>query len=391
MRGSYVSYLKQSMKNGDYSAPLKRAYQVLALKASRSRGAPLPGAGPLHGSITVTYRCNLKCGMCYLWKGPSQYGLKGVGEELTNAEMKKVIDDFAALGTAGIGFTGGEPMLRTDMIDLITYTKSKGMITHMSCNGFLTSNKDLCKKIIESGLDAIGFSLDGVSAETHDKVRGKEGSYERVLKSIDNFIGLRKELNKDIKVIVVCVVSNYNVDELLSLIALLKERKVDHISFMPFHDIGLLGFKPENSMDFRIKARNLDKLNEVMDKIIDIKKSDSVLENSMAYLKLFKDCFAGKKWPTPCYAGYGTLAIGAWGHIYPCFPRMEAEVGKGPNVRTTPLKEFWTSQLAKKMRDEIRECRECYWNNQAEINLLLHGAPKEKDIKTAKSIVQVQT
>ena len=391
MRGSYVSYLKQSMKNGDYSAPLKRAYQVLALKASRSRGAPLPGAGPLHGSITVTYRCNLKCGMCYLWKGPSQYGLKGVGEELTNAEMKKVIDDFAALGTAGIGFTGGEPMLRTDMLDLITYTKSKGMITHMSCNGFLTSNKDLCKKIIESGLDAIGFSLDGVSAETHDKVRGKEGSYERVLKSIDNFIELRKELNKDIKVIVVCVVSNYNVDELLSLIALLKERKVDHISFMPFHDIGLLGFKPENSMDFRIKARNLDKLNEVMDKIIDIKKSDSVLENSMAYLKLFKDCFAGKKWPTPCYAGYGTLAIGAWGHIYPCFPRMEAEVGKGPNVRTTPLKEFWTSQLAKKMRDEIRECRECYWNNQAEINLLLHGAPKEKDIKTAKSIVQVQT
>jgi len=391
MRGSYVSYLKQSMKNGDYSAPLKRAYQVLALKASRSRGAPLPGAGPLHGSITVTYRCNLKCGMCYLWKGPSQYGLKGVGEELTNAEMKKVIDDFAALGTAGIGFTGGEPMLRTDMLDLITYTKSKGMITHMSCNGFLTSNKDLCKKIIESGLDAIGFSLDGVSAETHDKVRGKEGSYERVLKSIDNFIELRKELNKDIKVIVVCVVSNYNVDELLSLIALLKERKVDHISFMPFHDIGLLGFKPENSMDFRIKARNLDKLNEVMDKIIDIKKSDSVLENSMAYLKLFKDCFAGKKWPTPCYAGYGTLAIGAWGHIYPCFPRMEAEVGKGPNVRTTPLKEFWTSQLAKKMRDEIRECRECYWNNQAEINLLLHGAPKEKDIKTAKSIAQVQT
>ena len=391
MRGSYVSYLKQSMKNGDYSAPLKRAYQVLALKASRSRGAPLPGAGPLHGSITVTYRCNLKCGMCYLWKGPSQYGLKGVGEELTNAEMKKVIDDFAALGTAGIGFTGGEPMLRTDMLDLITYTKSKGMITHMSCNGFLTSNKDLCKIIIESGLDAIGFSLDGVSAETHDKVRGKEGSYERVLKSIDNFIGLRKELNKDIKVIVVCVVSNYNVDELLSLIALLKERKVDHISFMPFHDIGLLGFKPENSMDFRIKARNLDKLNEVMDKIIDIKKSDPVLENSMAYLKLFKDCFAGKKWPTPCYAGYGTLAIGAWGHIYPCFPRMEAEVGKGPNVRTTPLKEFWTSQLAKKMRDEIRECRECYWNNQAEINLLLHGAPKEKDIKTAKSIAQVQT
>ena len=383
MRDSYISYLKQSIKNGGYSAPLKRAYQVLALKVSRKLGEPLPGAGPLHGSITVTYRCNLKCGMCYLWKGPSQYGLKGIGEELNNAEMKKVIDDFAAIGTAGIGFTGGEPMLRTDMLDLITYTKKKGMITHMSCNGFLTANRDLSKKVIESGLDAIGFSLDGVSAETHDKVRGRDGSYDRVLKSIDNFVELRKELKKDIKIIVVCVVSNYNVDELVDLIKLLKDKRVDHISFMPFHDIGLLGFKPENSMDFRIKERNLEKLNEAMDKIIELKKTDKVIENSMAYLKLFKDCFANKKWPTPCYAGYGTLAIGAWGHIYPCFPRMEAEVGKGPNVRNISIKEFWTSQQAKKMRGEIKECRECYWNNQAEINLLLHGAPKEVKDKEA--------
>jgi len=226
MRDSYISYLKQSIKNGGYSAPLKRAYQVLALKASRKLGEPLPGAGPLHGSITVTYRCNLKCGMCYLWKGPSQYGLKGIGEELNNAEMKKVIDDFAAIGTAGIGFTGGEPMLRTDMLDLITYTKKKGMITHMSCNGFLTANRDLSKKVIESGLDAIGFSLDGVSAETHDKVRGRDGSYDRVLKSIDNFVELRKELKKDIKIIVVCVVSNYNVDELVDLIKLLKDKQL---------------------------------------------------------------------------------------------------------------------------------------------------------------------
>ncbi len=389
MRDSYKSYLKQSMQSGDYTAPLKRAFQVLALKVSRSIGEPLPGAGPLHGSISVTYRCNLKCGMCYLWKGPSQYGLKGIGDELTNAEMKKVIDDFADIGTAGIGFSGGEPLLRTDMTELIAYTKAKGMIAHMSCNGFLTANKDLCKKVIESGLDAIGFSLDGVSAETHDKVRGKDGSYERVLKSIDNFIELRKELNRDIKIIVVCVVSNYNVDELIDLIALLKAHKVDHISFMPFHDIGLLGFKPENSMDFKIKARNLEKLNAVMDKIIDMKKTDKVLENSMAYLKLFKDCFAGKKWPTPCYAGYGTLCIGAWGHIYPCFPRMEAEVGKGANVRQISVKDYWKSQQAKKMREEIKECRECYWNNQAEINLLLHGSPKA--METVKESIEIPT
>ena len=68
---------------------------------------------------------------------------------------------------------------------------------------------------------------------------------------------------------------------------------------------------------------------------------------------------------------------------------MEAEVGKGANVRQISVKDYWKSQQAKKMREEIKECRECYWNNQAEINLLLHGSPKA--METVKESVEIPT
>jgi len=72
--------------------------------------------------------------MCELFRRPAEYRRMGK-KELTTEEMKKVIDDFAEIGTSGIGFTGGEPILRKDMLELIEYTKKKGMVTHMSSNG----------------------------------------------------------------------------------------------------------------------------------------------------------------------------------------------------------------------------------------------------------------
>jgi MoaA/NifB/PqqE/SkfB family radical SAM enzyme len=311
--------------------------------------------------------------MCFLWKGRSKYGINKVSDELTTDELKKIIDDFAAIGTAGIGFTGGEPLIRPDMLDIIRYTKKKGLVTHMSSNGVITANKEICKAVIASGLDAIGFSLDGLDAKTHDKIRGVSGTYDKVIQSIKNFVELRKEMKKDIKIIALCVISKYNVDQLLDLIKMLKNLGVDHISFAPFHDMGRLSLTVENTPDFKIEDKDLKKLNNVIDNIIKIKKTNNVLiENSYEYLGLFKNCFAGEKFPGVCHAGYATLCIGPRGDIYSCFPHVQTEVGKGPNIRNISIKDFWKSNEAKKMREDIKNCHECFWNNQAEINLLLN-------------------
>lgn len=369
MRSSYLSYLLKQTVEGNVLISPKKAVQYGGILLSKATKRSL--AGPFHGSIVVTYKCNLRCSMCYLWKGPGEYDKQHDKKELSTEEMKKVIDDFAAIGTAGIGFTGGEPLLRPDMIELISHAHAKGMVTHISSNGWLIANREIAKKLIESGLDAVGFSLDGASPETHDRIRGK-GSYERVMKGIENILQLRKELRKRINVVVVCVVSNYNVDELIDLVRILKEKGVDHVSFMPFHDIGLLSFGRENSQDFKVIDEKIERLNRAVDDLINIKKKSKAIENSLAYLTLFKQAFMGKKLPISCYAGYATLCIGAYGDIYPCFPRMEGEINKGPNVRQISVKDYWYSDQIKQERHNIEKCRECFWNSQTEINLLFH-------------------
>ncbi len=374
MRDLYLSYLLKKTIEGDLLIGVKKGLQYSGLVLSHATRKSL--AGPFHGSIVVTYKCNLRCPMCFLWKGPGEYDKQHDKKELSTEEMFHLIDDFAAIGTAGIGFTGGEPILRPDMLDIIKYTKKKGMVTHMSSNGRIIASKGIAKKVVESGLDAIGFSVDGALPKTHDAIRGK-GSYEGVLQAIDNIVVFRKELKSRIKIVVVCVVSNYNVDQLVDLVTILKKRGVDHISFMPFHDIGLFSSGKENSADFKIDQEKIERLNKAVDELINIRKKSKAIENSLAYLKLFKDAFAHKKLPFSCYAGYATLCIGAYGDIYPCFPRMEGEIEKGPNIRQTPLKEYWHSEQVKKDREKIRGCRDCFWNNQTEINLLFHPLYKK--------------
>ena len=369
MRDLYLSYLLKKTMEGDPLVGVKKGLQYGGLVLSRATRKSL--AGPFHGAIVVTYKCNLRCPMCFLWKGPGEYDKQHDKKELSTEEMFSLIDDFAAIGTAGIGFTGGEPILRPDMLEIIAYTKKKGVVTHMSSNGYVIASKNIARKVVESGLDAIGFSVDGALPETHDSIRG-EGSYERVLQAIDNIIELRKELKSSIKVVVVCVVSNYNVDQLVNLITILKRKGVDHVSFMPFHDIGLLSSGTENSQEFKIMQEKINRLNKAVDELINIRKKSKAIENSLAYLKLFKEAFEGKKLPVSCYAGYATVCIGAYGDIYPCFPRMEGEIEKGPNIRQMPLKKYWHSDQIKEDREKIRECRECFWNNQTEINLLFH-------------------
>ncbi|MEK6936803.1 MAG: radical SAM protein [Nanoarchaeota archaeon] len=374
MRDLYLSYLLKKTVEGDVLIGPKRGLQYSGLILSRARRKSY--AGPFHGSIVVTYKCNLRCPMCFLWKGPGEYDKQHDKKELSTEEMYNLIDDFAEIGTAGIGFTGGEPILRPDMLDLIKYTKQKGMVTHMSSNGTIIASKQIARKVVESGLDAIGFSVDGALPETHDAIRGN-GSYEKVLQAIDNIVELRKELKSRIKIVVVNVVSNYNVDQLIDLVTILKKKGVDHISFMPFHDIGLFSTGKENSSEFKIDEEKIEKLNRAVDQLINIRQKSKAIENSLAYLKLFKDAFAHKKLPFSCYAGYATLCIGAYGDIYPCFPRMEGEVDKGPNIRKTPLKEYWYSNEIKNDREKVRECRACFWNNQTEINLLFHPLYKK--------------
>jgi len=310
---------------------------------------------------------------------PKEYKEKGINP-LTTEEMKGIIDDFARINTSGIGFTGGEPILRNDIPELIGYAKSKGILTHLSTNGLLMNEKNV-KRLLDNGLDAVGFSLDGATKETHDKIRNLKGSYDKVMDGIKNFRRLREQYKKDIVIIVVCVVNRQNLGEVVDLVNVALEAGADQVSFSPVHDISLMTENKKSLDNFNLTEKEISKLDNVIKELIKIKKNTGKIDSSIEYLKLFKPCLAGKKSPLDCYAGFLTIGVDGYGNIFPCFAWMEMNKFVG-NIKEKPLREYWISEEFKDLRKKVRGCHDCYWNNQTELNLLF----SKKNRKIARGL-----
>lgn len=143
----------------------------------------------------VGQRCNLKCVHCYSQSRNKKY--KG---ELTTEEGRKLIEDLARFGSPVILFSGGEPLLRKDLLPLAQLATDFGMRAVISTNGTLIT-KRIARELKRIGLSYVGVSLDGMQA-TNDRFRGVEGAFVAALKGIRNCqeagikVGLRFTINR---------------------------------------------------------------------------------------------------------------------------------------------------------------------------------------------------
>jgi len=122
----------------------------------------------------LTERCNLSCTHCYSRSGPDRQ-TKG---ELTTPEALALIDDIAGMGVPLILFSGGEPLLRHDIWELAGHAAERGIKTALSTNGTLIT-AEVAEKIKKCGIEYAGISLDGSTAETHDRFRQTPGAFDR--------------------------------------------------------------------------------------------------------------------------------------------------------------------------------------------------------------------
>lgn len=122
----------------------------------------------------VTKRCNLRCKHCAISEEAS--------EELTTEEGFGLIEDAAKFGHVKFGFTGGEPLLREDIYDLIEYASSFDMQVVMATNGTLITN-DVAKRLKKAGLERAAISIDGFGT-AHDEFRGLNGAFESSLRGM---------------------------------------------------------------------------------------------------------------------------------------------------------------------------------------------------------------
>lgn len=127
----------------------------------------------------VTRSCNLACKHCRAEAHTEPYP-----GELSTEEAKALIDTFPEVGDPILIFTGGEPMMRGDVYELLAYASAKGLRCALSPNGTLITS-EAAEQIRVAGVQRCSISLDGHNADTHDRFRGVAGAFEASLQGIN--------------------------------------------------------------------------------------------------------------------------------------------------------------------------------------------------------------
>ena len=143
----------------------------------------------------VGRRCNLHCVHCY-----SDSENRAYSGELTTAEGKALLDDLAAFEIPVLLLSGGEPLVRPDLFELMVYARERGLRITLSTNGTLIT-PDVAARLRALGVSYVGISLDGIGA-TNDRFRGHKGAFElamagfRNCKAVGQRVGLRMTLTR---------------------------------------------------------------------------------------------------------------------------------------------------------------------------------------------------
>lgn len=181
-----------------------------------------------YARIALNEKCNLRCVYCMPEEGIK---FKPDKDLLSNGEIKRIISLLSDLGVKKIRFTGGEPLLREDIFDLIEYTSVKKKIrsTQLTTNGVLLES--VVDRLASSGLNGVNISLDTLKPEKF-KIITRRFGLEKVVNGLDAAIKT-KALNVKLNVV---LMRNFNDDELFSFAELTKSKPivVRFIELMPF-------------------------------------------------------------------------------------------------------------------------------------------------------------
>jgi radical SAM protein with 4Fe4S-binding SPASM domain len=162
-------------------------------------------SAPYRMDLAITYRCNNSCLHCYAG-GPRQT------KELTAQEWFKVMDKLFKLGIPHVVFTGGEPTLRDDLLQLIAHTKKIGLVSGLVTNGRKLKDEAYFKSLVYADLDHVQITLESYNPKVHDRITGVKGSWKETVQ------GLKNAIASPIYTITNTTLNQYNVKGILKTI-----------------------------------------------------------------------------------------------------------------------------------------------------------------------------
>lgn len=160
-----------------FAPPVGSRPQFRALK-NLTKTHLLGRTSPVAMTFAVTYRCMCNCVHC-----SAAYHLRENNQELSTEEAKKLIDDSQDIGITILAFTGGEPLIRADIFELISYVNQKKTMPIMFTNGLLLTDENI-KRLVDAGLYSLFVSIDSPDPEEHDKWRGMPGLFDKAVEGM---------------------------------------------------------------------------------------------------------------------------------------------------------------------------------------------------------------
>jgi len=147
-----------------------------------------------------TFKCNCRCIMCSVANSIDEQK-----NEKTFDEVKKDIDIAQRTGAHTFAFSGGEPTLRKDLLELVKYSKGKIANIEIQSNGRMYYYKDYCRELIKAGVNIFVVSFYSPFEDIHDQIMGVRGAYTQTLQGLKNL----KELGPTVKINTVILKLNY--------------------------------------------------------------------------------------------------------------------------------------------------------------------------------------
>jgi len=287
---------------------------------------------PERVQINFTLRCNLKCKHCLV---PHYFS-----DELSLKRWKEIMLRLRKwLGCFFLVITGGEPLLREDVVDLIKFSNSLGITTCLITNGTLI-DKYMADRLVESGLNIICISLDGFKEKTHNFLRG-DGVYKKTMEAI--------EYLKNRSILQICTtVLSCNLEELLELVNFVEDNRIA---------INFQGWKVKNIIgDFDIQNHALwpkdrEKVERIFNELILRKEKNHSIINSIRHLQLMKSYYINYHLSYHCQAYKRNFNIDPNGVVGLCykFRPIGNATWESPNT-------MWNSKETSLIRKKMKGC-----------------------------------
>ena len=184
---------------------------------------------PRYVKIKLTWRCNLRCVMCNVWRQRRK-------SLLSLPVMQALADELASLGTTKVHLTGGEVLLHPEIFEIIAALAQRGLQVNLTSNGTLLS-EEYAVRLVESGVQNVSVSLDGASPPVHDAMRGK-GNWKRTPRGGRNLNRAARRAYRKLHIRVNTVVSRTNYLYTAGLPMLVHGAGADRLTLIPVDDQG---------------------------------------------------------------------------------------------------------------------------------------------------------